>query len=102
MARHKVVGKCVVLKAGGTFREFYEGALLPDDVELEARFESCLRKGLIAEVEEEAGLEPPVDEAPAKSANKPEWVAFAVSKGASEEEAEGLTKDELIELYGEK
>lgn len=32
--------------------------------------------------------------------NKPEWVEYAVFKGASRDEAEGLTKPELIELYG--
>lgn len=32
--------------------------------------------------------------------NKPEWVDYAVSKGADRAEAEGLTKPELIELYG--
>ena len=32
--------------------------------------------------------------------NKPEWVDYAISKGADPAEAEGLTKPELIELYG--
>lgn len=36
---------------------------------------------------------------PAKVAPKAEWVAFAVSQGADEAEAEGLTKSELIDLY---
>lgn len=31
---------------------------------------------------------------------KPEWVEFAVSNGLDREEAESLTKAELIELYG--
>lgn len=45
---------------------------------------------------------PEAVEPPAKVANKPEWVAFAVSQGADEAEAESLTKTELIELYGDK
>ena len=38
---------------------------------------------------------------PSKSASKAEWVAFAVSEGASEEEANGMTKDQLIAEFGE-
>lgn len=37
---------------------------------------------------------------PARSANKPEWVAYAVALGADEAEAEALTKPELVEQYG--
>lgn len=40
------------------------------------------------------------DKAPAKSANKDEWVAFAVSQGADQAEAESSTKDDLIAKYG--
>jgi hypothetical protein len=39
-------------------------------------------------------------EAPAHSANKPEWVDYAVSRGADRADAEVLTKDKLIEQYG--
>lgn len=41
------------------------------------------------------------DGPPAKTAPKPEWVAFAVSKGADEAEANALNKPDLIDLYGE-
>lgn len=37
---------------------------------------------------------------PAKSAVKDEWVAYAVSKGAAQADAEALTKDQLVERYG--
>lgn len=37
------------------------------------------------------------EDAPAKSAAKPVWVDFAVSKGYSREEAEDMNKDDLIE-----
>lgn len=45
---------------------------------------------------------PPAEstERPKDYDNKPEWVEYAVSKGAGRDEAEGLTKPELIELYG--
>lgn len=42
----------------------------------------------------------PVREVPAKSANKPEWVAYAVTQGLSEDEANALTKEQLVERYG--
>lgn len=39
---------------------------------------------------------------PADSASKKDWVVYAVSKGATVNDAEGLTKAELIELYGQE
>ena len=42
-----------------------------------------------------------VAEAPAKSASKAEWVDYAVSLGADRDEADALTKAELVERYGE-
>ena len=47
------------------------------------------------------GDEESEDSAPAKSANKAEWVDYAVSQGADREEAEGMTKDDLTSTYGE-
>lgn len=41
------------------------------------------------------------DDKPAKSASKSDWVAFAVSQGAEESEAEAMTKDELVKSFGE-
>lgn len=38
--------------------------------------------------------------APAASANKPAWVDYAVERGATRDEAEALTKAELVERYG--
>lgn len=37
---------------------------------------------------------------PADGAGKQDWVTYAVSKGATVNEANGFTKLELIELYG--
>lgn len=37
---------------------------------------------------------------PSRTANKPEWVGWAVVKGATPEEADGMTKADLIEKYG--
>jgi hypothetical protein len=41
---------------------------------------------------------PPLTE-PAKSATKADWVGWAVVKGANAEEADGMTKADLIEQY---
>ena len=40
------------------------------------------------------------DGPPAKSDNKPDWVAYAVSQGMTEEDAEAMTKDDLVETFG--
>jgi hypothetical protein len=40
------------------------------------------------------------DGAPAKSASKGDWVAYAVSRGVDRAEAEDSTKDELVERFG--
>lgn len=47
----------------------------------------------------ESDDEAPVAEAPAKSAKKSEWVAYAVAQGMSEDEANSLTKDELVDKH---
>lgn len=38
--------------------------------------------------------------APAKSAAKADWVAHAVAQGANEDEAEAMSKADLVEAYG--
>jgi hypothetical protein len=49
-------------------------------------------------VEESEGTE---DAVPARTANKGQWVDYAVAAhGADRDEAEALTKHELVELYG--
>jgi hypothetical protein len=37
---------------------------------------------------------------PRPAAPKPEWVAFAVASGAAEDEANAMSKAELMERYG--
>jgi hypothetical protein len=70
-----------------------------------------LESGLVEKVGSPAPAEPegvgdpgagPVgDEAPLRAAPKSDWVAYAVSKGADEAEANALNKPDLIDLYGE-
>lgn len=47
-----------------------------------------------------AGAEITLQEPPAVSANKPEWVAHAVDMGMTADEANGLTKEALVEQFG--
>jgi hypothetical protein len=48
---------------------------------------------------DDSGTEPAVR--PSKSASKKDWVAYLVSQGADEAEAESMTRDELAEAYGD-
>lgn len=41
-------------------------------------------------------------EEPKKSGSKPDWVEYAVSKGADRDEAEASTRDDLAAAYGSK
>jgi hypothetical protein len=38
--------------------------------------------------------------APGRSASKADWVAYAVTRGAEQDDAEQLTRDQLAEQYG--
>jgi len=40
------------------------------------------------------------EDRPNKSANKPEWEAYAVAQGMSAEDADKATKAELVDQYG--
>lgn len=53
-----------------------------------------------AEAEEADPEEPESDSKPKHVAPKAEWVDYAVTQGADRDEAEDMTKAELIELYG--
>jgi hypothetical protein len=61
-------------------------------------------RGPAEAVETAADPEPTVEDGapashPAKNDNKAAWVDHAVSQGADRDEAESLTKAELVELY---
>lgn len=45
-------------------------------------------------------VDPFATKRPAQSAPKGDWVVYAVSQGSSVNDADGLTKAELIEKYG--
>lgn len=48
----------------------------------------------------EPGAEPATVEQPKKSASKPDWVEFAVSKGMEREAAEAMSKADLVAQFG--
>jgi predicted component of type VI protein secretion system len=54
---------------------------------------------VVAEAEAEAEEEETVEE-PSKGGSKTAWQAFAKALGATEEQLEGLSRDELAETYG--
>jgi hypothetical protein len=90
--------------AGLVFRAGEAAAETPAD---QAAVTYCQRRGYIVTVdageqdadetlEDNGGVVP----RPNVAATKADWVAYAVSRGASEEDASNATKNELIELYG--
>lgn len=104
---YRVTAACVLVKdAAGSVRHAYEGA----QVELsDAQAAHFLASGLVVKLDG-TGDAPEADggelRAPAKTAPKPDWVAFVVAKTADTdspvtvEEADQMNKSDLIELYG--
>lgn len=117
-SNYKVVAaSCYVTVPGVGSVLLYRDAPVPDSVEND--LDQLVADGLLVEVEEdEVGGHPSdlppdyetpaasVDDVdgdgpiPAKSATKDVWVAYAVTKGATQEEAEASTKEDLIAAYG--
>ncbi|MFJ8154815.1 hypothetical protein [Streptomyces sp. NPDC094468] len=98
------------------------GGIHPMDLPLPEPIEERLRKGMLQRVNEDGSLYVvPADEEPTnagkapaagqqvpglpltqpgKNADKATWVGWAVVQGATAEEADGMTKADLIEKYG--
>lgn len=75
----------------GSLDHRYEGEVIPwlSD-EQRDRF---LKAGLVSDLSVESSVKPK------HTAKVADWVDFAVSQGADREEAESLTKQELVDLY---
>ena len=115
--RWQVTGPVATFKdSAGKIQYRYLGAPLPDDLDDETR-ERLAADGLIGEVDEDTGLPARKSEddsapeasnqstsgtveRPLKTAPASAWIEYAVSQGASREEANGLSKSELIDRYG--
>lgn len=87
---------------------FYQGAVLPEGVPAD-RIKHLLDAGLIAESgqvsEEEASARLTGEELPAKvngRSSKADLVEHAVAQGVTREEAEGMTRDDLLDRYVRK
>lgn len=95
MTTYKVVVPLVLARdQDGHTHHVYENGLihwLSDD-----QAEHFLDQKLVEKVSGGSDSDGP----PGKTALKEEWVAYAVSKGADEAEANALNKPDLIDLYG--
>lgn len=85
------------------------GGIFAMDLPLPESIAQRLAKGYLTRVNEDGSLylddadddvPAPPSEAPARSAAKAEWVGWAVASGADPDDAEAMTKSDLIELYG--
>lgn len=85
------------------------------DLPLTENMQDQLVKGHLTRVNEDGSLyeepapegeepvEPEVERPPAANATKAQWVGYAVRvHGLSTDDAEALTKNDLMELYGSK
>lgn len=84
------------------------GSVFKLDLPLSEAISDRLAKGTIVRVANADGdpydgpdddLPAPPTEKPAQSALKPAWVAYAISQGMSEADADASTKQDLIDLY---
>lgn len=92
---YKVTAPLVIARdSTGRHHHLYTDAPLPADVDPD-QLEQLVDAKMVAEVED-----PSDDEKPAKSAPKGDWEAYARSQGATDEDLDGKTKDELIASYG--
>lgn len=86
--------------AGVVFRD---GTAVAEDGRHKAALAYFRRRGYT--VEPESAPEPvteQVDEKPKKSASKAAWAAYAVAHGMSAEEADELTRDQLVERFSDE
>lgn len=100
MAAYRVTAGAVVAQtegSEGSERYFYRGSILSGVSAGEAA--RLLGLGLVETVEEidSDGAE----KVPAKSASKADWEAYARAQGATDEDLDGKTKDDLVATYGD-
>lgn len=81
---------------------YYEGTVVPDSVSAEDR-KRFRDEGLTEAPKKAKESKSAPDDgeagAPAKSASKADWKAYAISQGMSEDDAEASTRDKLAEQY---
>lgn len=89
----------IVKDAAGAMQYHYQGAVLPDYVSSDD-LKRLSAEGLIAEsaVPADAPVVP-ADQRPAGNASLEAWSDYAVTQGATVEELDGLSRDEIRALY---
>lgn len=94
---YTVTAPLVIAKtAEGADLYLYQSALVPAD-QSQDWIDRHVADGMIAETAAVAPLEG--DETPAGNASHDDWVAYAVSQGMSQDEAEAMSRDDLRDLY---
>lgn len=81
---------------------FTRGRAVADDEVHVAEIAYCHARGYyFGEDEGDSGADeaPDAPAQPRKSASKADWLAYAVSRGMSADEAESLTRDQLVERF---
>lgn len=114
--QYKVTAPCVVhipvsSSDGPMLSTFYKDALLPEGVP-DDRIKHLLDSNLIEEVGGKAKAEPKKqakepdgDDKPKPldgRSSKPDLVAHAVTQGMTPEDADGMTRDQLLDMYVRK
>lgn len=95
---HVVTAPLVIVKdAEGAQQYHYKDAVLPSYVKA-ADLKRLVEDGLVEKVAETAAA-PAASEQPAGNASLEAWSDFAKSKGATEGDLEGKTRDQLREQY---
>lgn len=97
---HQVTAPLVIVTDGSGRQEYlYAGALVPEYVSAD-RLAQLLEDGVVVDVTPAAAVEEVLLEEPALNASTADWAAYALSKGASEADIDGLKRDELVEKFG--
>jgi hypothetical protein len=105
MASYQVTAPLVIVRdltgdSPGPDIYIYQGGRLPAFLTKE---QLANLEGMVEKVDEPKADDPaydPASGAPGKSAKKGDWEAFARSKGATDEDLDGKSKDDLIAAYG--
>lgn len=80
------------------FTRYRKGDVVDLDVEDARRL---VKAGAVTPVSETDGDDgSDADTAPAKSASKADWEAYARAEGATDADLDGVTKDDLVAAYG--
>jgi len=107
MSRHEVIAPLVVARVeDGSVRYLYQGAPVPTSELAKGELARLRDGGFIAAVPEPkstTGSDGPATgaEVPAGNASLEVWHAYATSKGATAEQLDGRTRDQLRDQYSQ-